>query len=60
MKRLLRKIVAYIVGLTAKFACKTYGDVSQLSAGPCKRCVGMEVRVPGHAYIEAKAEYPRP
>ena len=46
MKRIVRKIVSVIVSLTAKYVCKTYGDVAELSRGPCKRCVGCEVRGP--------------
>lgn len=46
MKRIIRKIAAFIVQLTSKYACKTYGDVAELSTGPCKRCVGKEVRGP--------------
>lgn len=43
MKKLIRKIVASIVSLTSDYACKTYGDVAELSRGPCARCVGVAV-----------------
>lgn len=44
MKRAIRSFVAWIVSLTNKYACTTYGDVAELSKGPCGRCVGSEVR----------------
>lgn len=44
MKTLIRKIVGWLVHLTSKYACDTYGEVAELADGPCKRCVGCEVR----------------
>jgi len=46
MKKIIRKIVALLVKLSDKYACETYGDKSELSSGPCTRCVGKEVRGP--------------
>jgi len=40
---MIRRAVARIVAMTAKYACTTYGDVAELSPGPCARCVGQEV-----------------
>ena len=40
MKKLIRRIVFWIVRTTSKYACVTYGDIAELSAGPCMRCVG--------------------
>ena len=44
MRRIIRCFVAWIVVLTSKHACKTYGEAAELSKGPCGRCVGREVR----------------
>ena len=44
MKKLIRSIVSFLVRLTAKYACETFGDIAELSKGPCDRCVGKEVR----------------
>ena len=49
MKQIIRRIVAFVVKLTAKHACKTYGDIAELSAGPCQRCVGKSVEFPRSA-----------
>ena len=56
MKRLVRKFVASIVRLTAKYACKTYGDVAELSHGPCQRCVGQEVKGPQAETVNPRAQ----
>ena len=44
MKKVIRWIVARLVRWTDKHCCRTYGDVAELSKGPCQRCCGMEVR----------------
>ena len=44
MKKLIRCIVSFLVRLTTKYACETFGDIAELSKGPCDRCVGKEVR----------------
>jgi len=46
MKKVIRTMVAWLVGMTNKYACTTYGDVAELSAGPCARCVGKQVTGP--------------
>ena len=46
MKQLIRRIVAFIVRLTMRHACETYGDAAELSVGPCQRCVGRAVQGP--------------
>jgi len=46
MKKAIRWVVARIVRWTDKHCCTTYGDVAELSKGPCQRCVGREVRGP--------------
>ena len=46
MKKIIRSIVSWIVRLTTTYACNTYGDTSELSEGPCKRCVGKAVQGP--------------
>lgn len=46
MKRVMRKMVAYIVKTADKYLCTTYGDKAELSDGPCGRCVGLAVRGP--------------
>ena len=44
MKEAIRRMVTQIVEWTNKHCCPTYGDVAELSPGPCRRCVGHEVR----------------
>ena len=46
MKKLIRSVVAWLVELTNKYACTTYGDMAELSSGPCARCVGRQVTGP--------------
>lgn len=46
MKRFIRKLVAAIVRLTDRYACNTYGDMAELSSGPCQRCVGRAIHSP--------------
>lgn len=43
MRVLVRHTVQGAVRLTDKYCCDTYGDVAELSEGPCKRCVGRAV-----------------
>lgn len=43
MKWLLRKVARFFVVLADRYACDTYGDVAELSDGPCRRCVGHAV-----------------
>ena len=44
MKQIMRSAVAWVVRIAVKHLCKTYGDIAEMSPGPCTRCVGMEVR----------------
>ena len=44
MKKVIRWAVSKIVQWTIKHCCPTYGDVAELSKGPCQRCCGCEVR----------------
>lgn len=57
MKQIIRRIIAFVVRLTAKHACKTYGDVAELSSGPCKRCVGMRVNGRAEREVVEKEKY---
>ena len=43
MKKLVRSFAGLVIRFAAKYACKTYGDVAELSHGPCQRCVGQQV-----------------
>ena len=46
MKQTLRSVTAWLVRLTRSVACTTYGDIAQLSDGPCQRCVGRSIHGP--------------
>lgn len=43
LRRLVRHTVQGIVRFASKYCCDTYGDVAELSDGPCRRCVGRAV-----------------
>ena len=43
MRKLVRHTVQGVVRFTDKHFCDTYGDVAELSEGPCRRCVGRAV-----------------
>jgi len=46
MKKIIIRLVSKLVKWTDKFCCDTYGDKSELSTGPCKRCVGCAIQSP--------------
>ena len=46
LRRLVRHTVQGIVRFASKYCCDTYGDVAELSDGPCRRCVGRAVAGP--------------
>lgn len=43
MKYLVRRLVHLINVAAIATVCETYGEISELHAGPCGRCVGYRV-----------------
>ena len=54
MKTFIRWSVSWIVRVARATACTTYGEIAELSAGPCQRCVGHAVSGPT---VEEKPDY---
>ena len=63
MKSMLRWFARKVDAFTAKYACKTFGDVASLHKGPCERCVGRAVSDNTGAFraaVAGSAIHPQP